>query len=293
MGMLFDIQRCCYHDGPGIRTTVFFKGCQLSCAWCHNPESLSMAPQLSYTDRLCTHCGRCAEICPEKVHQVTQTTHTVDFSSCLSCGRCSAVCPAKALKIFGFTMSAGEVMHTVRKDKAYYAASGGGITVSGGEPTLQPDFLEELLRLAKAEGIHTCLETNGYIPKAILSRLLPLTDLFLLDYKITDKEDLFSYTHAGGTLWEDTLRRLNDNKKPVWLRLPIIPRINDTKEHIAGAIRIKRLFPCITKVEIMPYHSIGAAKWEQLGMYYSLKTLPDATKEQQARWNAWLHDLLQ
>ncbi|MDE6129072.1 MAG: radical SAM protein, partial [Lachnospiraceae bacterium] len=176
----------------------------------------------------------------------------------------------------------------VRKDKAYYDTSCGGITLSGGEPTLQPDFLLEILSLAKKENIHTCLETNGYIRKDVLEALLPLTDLFLLDYKISSPEELFCYTHASGELWEHTLHRLDEAAKPICLRLPMIPNINDTPAHIADAARLKQRFSCIYKVEIMPYHSLGAAKWDQLGMCYSLQGLPDATPEQKALWNTML-----
>lgn len=288
MGILFDIQRCCYHDGPGIRTTVFFKGCQLRCAWCHNPESFRMQPQLQYISHACTGCGRCADACPRQVHAFENGIHTVNFSACTACGRCADACPSRALKILGFEADAAQIMEIVLKDRCYYGAEG-GLTVSGGEPTLQPDFLLELLALAKQERIHTCLETNGYIASDVLERLLPLTDLFLLDYKLTDPQKLWRYTLARGPLWEHTLACLQENAKPVILRLPIIPGVNDRPEHIKQAAVLQKSHSCILDTQIMPYHSIGAGKWEQLGLSYALAGLADPAPEQKAYWEHILH----
>lgn len=288
MGTIFDIQRCCYHDGPGIRTTVFFKGCQLRCAWCHNPESLCMQPQLQYIAHACAGCGRCAAVCPQQAHAFADGIHTVNFTACTACGKCADICPVGALKILGFETSAGQIMEIVLKDRCYYGAEG-GLTVSGGEPTLQPDFLLELLTLAKEEHIHTCLETNGYIASHVLEKLLPLTDLFLLDYKLTDPQALQRYTLARGPLWDHTLTRLQESSKPVILRLPVIPGINDTPEHITRAAALQKSHSCIQKTEIMPYHPIGAGKWEQLGLSYALAGLADPTAEQKAYWEHILH----
>lgn len=288
MGIIFDIQRCCYHDGPGIRTTVFFKGCQLRCTWCHNPESFRMQSQLQYIAHACRGCGRCAAVCPQHVHTFENDRHTVNFAACTACGRCTASCPARALKILGYETDAAQIMETVLRDRCFYGSEG-GLTVSGGEPTLQPDFLLELLTLAKQEHIHTCLETNGYIAADLLEKLLPLTDLFLLDYKLTDPEKLECYTLARGPLWDHTLSRLQETSKPTVLRLPIIPGVNDLPEHLSRAADLAKDHSCIQKTEIMPYHSIGAAKWEQIGLSYALAGLKEPDPAMKKRWEHILH----
>lgn len=288
MGIIFDIQRCSYHDGPGLRTTVFFKGCQLRCAWCHNPESFRREPQLQFIRHLCVNCGRCEAVCPVGAHSFSGGVHSLDFSRCVSCGNCARSCPNRALKLLGYEISAQEILQIVLRDKAYYETSGGGLTVSGGEPTAQPAFLIELLSLAKENGIHTCLETNGYIPQNTLATLLDKVDLFLLDYKLTDAQALYTYTHAQGELWQNTLDTLETRQIPVILRLPIIPGVNDAESHLREAAALDAKYSCIQKVEIMPYHAIGADKWAQLGYDYTLRELPGATPEQAAAWQKTL-----
>jgi pyruvate formate lyase activating enzyme len=290
MGFVFDIQRCCYHDGPGIRSTVFFKGCQLRCAWCHNPESFSMKPQLQYISEQCLSCKKCAEVCLKQVHTFDVDLHRVDFSLCDACGKCTEVCQTGALTLIGKEMSAKEVMEIALSDKAFYTESGGGITFSGGEPTLQPDFLMELLILSKENELHTCLETNGYIPPSYLKKAEPLIDLFLLDYKATDPYTLKSFTGAEGRLWMDTLQFLQSKNKPVILRMPIIPGINDNPEHFAEAKDLMKNFSVIQKLEIMPYHTIGSDKWNRIGLTYSLSDLPGASSEQASFWRSMTAD---
>jgi pyruvate formate lyase activating enzyme len=190
--------------------------------------------------------------------------------------------------MIGKEMSAKEVIHLVLKDKAFYEASNGGITISGGEPTLQPVFLMELLTLSKEHGLHTALETNGYIPSSILQSIEPLTDLFLLDYKATNQQILKSFTGAEGNLWSDTLTYLQNINKPVILRMPIIPGINDNTEHFAKAKALKENFSVIQRIEIMPYHNMGGGKWSKFGLEYSMSDLPSATLEQVTVWRSFL-----
>ena len=263
---IFDIQRNSYVDGPGIRTTVFFNGCNLRCAWCHNPESQSPKPQMMFYKNKCTGCGKCKEKCPNHLE------------SCELCGKCTLYCPHDAREICGKEYTVDEVMREILKDKVFYENSGGGVTFSGGECMLQIDFLEEILKACKENGIHTAVDTAGCVPFEYFERILPCTDLFLYDVKCFDSEKHKQYTGVGNELILENLKRLLATDKSVWIRIPIIPTVNDTGEEIRS-IRSFLLF-CGTpeKVELLPYHAMGEHKYAALGKATQAFSIPSEEK---------------
>lgn len=287
---VFDIQKFALQDGPGIRTTVFLKGCPLDCLWCHNPESKSMKPQLGFIEKNCVMCGRCQEICSCKVHSIVSHdmdnlqnyTHNIDFSKCISCGRCVEECLSGALKIFGKKMTSDEIMETVIKDKDFFERSGGGLTVSGGEPMMQFEGLLELLQKAKVQGLHTCLDTSGFAKTENYKEIAPYVDLFLFDYKITDGEEHKKYTGVDNPLILNNLKYLSDYGSEIYLRCPIIPGINDNDAHYKAISALSQKFAGIKQVNLMMYHDMAKGKSSQLGEAYPLEhleTISDSEKQ--------------
>lgn len=285
-GTVFHIQRFSLQDGPGIRTTVFLKGCNMRCAWCHNPESFSPKPQLSVDFNKCTLCGLCETICEHNVHHISDDIHRLNTKACLSCGKCVSQCLQQAMTIIGETLSAEAVMAVIKKDCAFYRKSGGGVTFSGGEATIQYDFLLTLLKCCKQEGIHTCVETNGAVSSERLASLAEFTDLFLVDFKLADNTLHQKYVGMSNHIVYETLVQLDALKKEVILRCPIIPSINDTDFQFDSIRRVKTSHNNISSVEIMPYHNIGVQKWTNTAMEYSLNEIPVPTQEQITAWNA-------
>ena len=250
---LFDIARTSYVDGPGIRTTVFFKGCNLRCAWCHNPESQSSAAELLVFRDRCTGCGQCKEKCPHAL------------SSCDQCGKCTIYCPSDARELCGKAYTVQEILDEVQKDRAFYDASGGGVTFSGGECMLQIDALEALLRACKGASIHTAVDTAGHIPFSHFERILPFTDLFLFDVKCFDKEKHKVYTGVGNELILSNLKALLQSGADVWVRIPVVPSVNATVDEMEKIRELLRDCPPPKKIELLPYHALGDHKYAALG----------------------------
>lgn len=291
-GIVFNIQRFSVHDGPGIRTTVFLKGCPLHCRWCHNPEGLSREPQVLLSRENCVHCGRCASVCAQGCHRMEGDGHRFDAADCIRCMRCVEACPYRALEACGERMSVGQVLEAVGRDQAFYAESGGGMTVSGGEPLMQPAFTEALLRGAGEMGIHRAIETSGAAPAETAARIWPLTDLVLLDWKHSDSELLREYTGARLEAVLSALAQLQKLSKPVILRCPVIPDVNDTAHHFCGIAGVVRQFACIRQVDIMPYHSLGTAKSARLGRPDSGDAFTPPSDTTVAHWIEELESML-
>lgn len=277
-GVIFDVLRCSMHDGPGIRTTVFLKGCPLRCQWCHNPESQAFAPELALFEAKCAMCGACAATCPRGAHRLAGGRHALDRCACDRCGRCVSACPQGALKLFGQRASADDVVETARKDAAFYRASGGGLTVSGGEPLAQPEFLAALLSLSRRQGIHTCVETSGFAPGEVIDLVAPHVDLFLFDVKAP------ASTHRALTGVElapiaMNLGRLLDAGAQVLLRCPIVPGLNDTDEHFRFLAGLLKQWPAVAGMEMLPYHDLGRGKAAAIGRRYELGPTVDGAQK--------------
>lgn len=282
MGIVFDIQRFCVNDGPGIRTVVFLKGCPLKCLWCHNPESNSSKRQLYCDWNKCTHCGKCSTVCLRGVHRMADGRHQVHYENCVLCGDCVDACPYDTMGIYGKQMSAGEVLKEVEKDRDYYVTSGGGVTISGGEPMAQAEYSLELAKNFHEAGLHVCMETSGYAPSERYRKLLEYVDMFLYDYKATGGEQHKKLTGVGNQLILDNLRMLIDAGKNVRLRCPIVPGYNLSEEHLQAIAKISR--EGVSSVDIIPYHDMGKGKAKNIGSDLYLDDVLTPEQEAAARW---------
>lgn len=275
---IFNIQHFSLNDGPGIRTVVFFKGCPLSCAWCHNPESKSAKSELSFLKEKCLNCRKCAEVCPSAVHSFTYSKHSIDRSRCTLCGKCAKACLSSALEILGKAYTAEEIMLDIEKDDVFFG-SDGGVTFSGGEPFMQFDMLYTLLKECKQRGYSTCIETSGYTAGENILSAAAYTDYFLFDYKLSSSQAHKKYTGVSNRLILENLALLNRINSSVILRCPIIPGINDNREHFQDIAELCNEFSCIKSAELMPYHPLGIAKAEQIGKACGYTSADFAKKE--------------
>ena len=271
-GIVSDIKRFAVHDGDGIRTTVFLKGCSLKCVWCHNPESIGFKPEVAYYKTKCLNCGECASVCQSGAHKMENGIHIFDRSLCTGCGKCEEACLGDALKFYGKKMTAVELLPLLLEDRDYYEKSGGGVTLSGGECLCQADFCLELLKLLKGEGINTAVDTCGFVPKAVIERIAPFTDTFLYDIKAIDPAVHKKCTGHTNELILENIKFIDSLGKKIEVRIPFVPGFN-SEETLKMRDFLKTL-KNVTAVKVLSYHNYASSKYDALGME---NTLPETT----------------
>lgn len=264
VGRVFNIQRCSVHDGPGIRTTVFFKGCPLSCAWCHNPEGIDPEPELLLDRERCLGCGACSDPCPLPEGGAAPPGEPWDEARCLRCGSCVAACPTGARTLAGRSHGVGELVELVARDRPFFEASGGGVTFSGGEPLSQPAFLAACLRECRSRGLHTAVDTCGAAARGTVLEIAALADLVLYDLKLMDPEAHLRHTGAGNRAILDNLRALSAGATEIRVRVPLVPGINDGAADLEAVAAFLKSLPRRHPVDVLPYHRTAAAKTARL-----------------------------
>lgn len=269
-GRVFDIQRYCIHDGPGIRTLIFLKGCPLKCKWCCNPESQDYNKEIAIYNNKCIRCGTCTRVCPTGAIRLGENGPKIDRERCKKCGNCTEVCFTETLRLVGRDITVKETVDEIMKDISFFNRSGGGITVSGGEPLMQIDFLEALLQECKRQGLHTAIETTGYAKWESFERIIPFLDLVLFDIKKIDSEKHQELTGVRNELIHDNTRKLAKiNGLKLVLRLPLIPNYNDSQDDINRVFEFARELG-VKDLNILPYHRLGESKYDNIGKKYTM-----------------------
>ncbi|HEX9007005.1 MAG TPA: glycyl-radical enzyme activating protein [Bacteroidota bacterium] len=286
---VFNIMRYCVHDGPGIRTTVFLKGCPLRCSWCHNPEGQQKVVELSFREDRCVRCGDCFQICPNGAVRREGDRYLPLREACEGCGTCTDACYAEARQLVGTPMTVSEVMNEILKDIAFYDQSGGGVTFSGGEPLLWAAFLARAMCACKEFGIHTALETAGFAPWEQLEPVARVTDLFLYDLKLMDEEAHKRFTGVSSALILENLVRLSDQGAKITVRFPLVPGVNDHDANLRATAEFLRTRTTVRDVHILPFHRIGYEKSFRLGHESSMASL-ETPAEQKVHEAAWLFE---
>jgi pyruvate formate lyase activating enzyme len=278
-GLVFKIERSSTVDGPGIRTVIFFKGCPLNCLWCQNPEGLRPVPEVMWDPKKCIRCGTCVKECPQKAVSLINGEVVTNKDLCKKCGTCEKVCPVKAREICGKYMDVEELLDKVTRDKIFYYHSGGGVTASGGEPTFQPYFLDKFFQRCQGAGIHTALDTCGFVETKTFTRILKYTNLVLYDLKILDPQKSVTYTGADIYLILNNLEVCDKMGLPIWIRVPIVPGYTDTTDNISKIIDITARLKNLQRIDILPYNSFGSQKYVMVGREYKLIDLKPPSLE--------------
>jgi len=282
-GTILDIQRYAIHDGPGIRTTVFFKGCPLCCQWCHNPESQAGGPVIVLAPNRCIHCGTCVKACPQGAAAPGPEQASSRAGDCVRCGACATACPSEARTLLGRELLAEEVIAEVEQDRVFYEESGGGVTFSGGEPLMQTEFLLACLALCRKRGYATAVDTCGYAPPDVLWEVAALTDLFLYDLKHMDEARHRSLSGVSNELILSNLQGLIERGGTAWIRFPLIPGINDDEDNVEATAAFVRSLKRPMSIQVLPYHRLGSHKYTRLGASHPIPVFVEPTPEDVAR----------